>query len=101
MIFATRRLIRSVGWLLTPLAAWAFSFLGAWVGARFGRGVESPRWGLTLLVLGAVFGAVLGAGLWVWALRRAWHSALRLKRERLTRERALKRESEQQQEQKT
>jgi hypothetical protein len=86
-----------VGWLLTPLAAWAFSFMGALAGARLGRGVESPQWGLTLLLLGAGFGAVLGAGLWVWALRRAWHSALRVKRERLTRERAVKREKEKQQ----
>ena len=97
IFFATRRLIRSVGWLLTPLAAWAFSFMGALAGARLGRGVESPRWGLTLLVLGAALGAVIGAGLWVWALRRAWHSALRVKRERLTRERAVKREKQHQQ----
>lgn len=98
MIFATRRLIRTVGWLLTPLVAWAFSFLGAWLAARFGREVESPRWGITLLVLGAVIGAVLGASVWLWALRRARLSALRVKRERLTRERAIKREKEQQKE---
>ncbi len=71
--------------------------MGALAGARLGRGVESPRWGLTLLVLGAALGAVIGAGLWVWALRRAWHSALRVKRERLTRERAVKREKQHQQ----
>ncbi len=94
MIFVTRRIIRSVGWLLTPFAAWAVSFLGAWVGARIGRFVESPRWALALLILGAAVGAFAGAGAWVWGLRRAWHSALRLKRERLMRERAERREGE-------
>jgi hypothetical protein len=95
VIFATRRLIRSVGWLLTPLAAWAVSFLGAWVGARLGRLVESPRWALALLILGAAIGAFAGAGAWAWGLRRAWHSALRVKRERLARERAKRREAQQ------
>ena len=94
MIFVTRRIIRSVGWLLTPFAAWAASFLGAWAGARLGGFVESPRWALTLLILGATVGALAGAAAWVWGLRRAWHSALRLKRERLMRERAERRESE-------
>ena len=94
MIFVTRRIIRSVGWLLTPFAAGAVSFLGAWAGARLGRVVESPRWALALLILGATVGAFAGAGAWMWGLRRAWHSALRLKRERLMRERAERRESE-------
>ena len=94
MIFVTRRIIRSVGWLLTPFAAGAVSFLGAWAGARLGRVVESPRWALALLILGATVGAFAGAGAWVWGLQRAWHSALRLKRERLMRERAERRESE-------
>ncbi len=94
MIFATRRLIRSVGWLLTPFAAWAVSFLGAWIGARVGGLVESPRWALALLIIGAALGAFAGAGAWVWGLRRAWHSALRVKRERLMRDRALRREKE-------
>jgi hypothetical protein len=94
VIFVTRRVIRSVGWLLTPFAAWAVSFFGAWVGARIGRFVESPRWALALLILGAAVGAFAGAGGWVWGLRRAWHSALRLKRERLMRDRTERRESE-------
>jgi hypothetical protein len=94
VIFATRRLIRSAGWLLTPLAAWAVSFLGAWIGARIGRLVESPRWALAFLVIGAAVGAFAGAGAWVWGLRRAWHSSLRLKRERLMRERAERRDGQ-------
>jgi len=94
VIFVTRRIIRSVGWLLTPFAAWAVSFLGAWIGARIGRFVESPRWALALLILGAAVGALAGAGAWVWGLRRAWHSEQRLRRERLMRERAERRKSE-------
>lgn len=94
MIFVTRRIIRLVGWLLTPFAAWAVSFLGAWAGARIGRLVESPGWALALLILGAALGAFAGAGAWVWGLRRAWHSALRHQRERSMRERAERRESE-------
>ena len=68
--------------------------MGAWAGARIGRFVESPRWALALLILGATVGGLAGAGAWVWGLRRAWHSALRLKRERLMRERAERKESE-------
>ncbi len=94
MIFGTRRLIRSIGWLLTPLAAWAVFFFGAWIGARAGRLVESPKWALAFLVIGAAVGAFAGAGDWVWGLRRAWQSALRVKRERLMRERALRREQD-------
>ena len=94
MIFTTRRLIRSSGWLLTPFAAGAVSFLGAWIGARAGRVVESPKWALALLVVGAALGAFAGAGVWVWGLRRAWHSELRMRRERLTRDRARRRERE-------
>ncbi len=98
MIFATRRFIRSVGWLLTPLAAWAVSFLGAWVGARIGAFVDSPRWALAFLFVGAAVGAFGGAGAWVWGLRRAWHSALQVKRTRLMRERAQRRDDEGRQE---
>ena len=94
MIFGNRRIIGSLGWPRPPFAAGAVSFLGAWAGARLGSVVESPRWALALLILGATVGAFAGAGAWVWGLRRAWHSSLRLKRERLMRERAERRESE-------
>ncbi len=46
-----------------------------------------------MLILGATVGAVAGTGAWVWVLRRAWHTELRLRRERLMRERAERRES--------
>ena len=92
MIFATRRLIRMVGWLLTPFAAWAVSLLGGWIGAQIGRSNASPGWALVFLIVGAALGAFAGAAAWIWGLRRAWYSALRHKRERLARQRAERRE---------
>ena len=92
MIFATRRLIRLVGWLLTPFAAWAVAFLGAWVGANIGSIVASPGWAFVMLILGAVLGGFSGAAAWIWGLRRAWLCALRHKRERLAKQRAAARE---------
>lgn len=70
------RLGRLVGWLLTPLVAWAASFFGAWlVLAVLGR-MGTPR-SLLTLVLGAAFiAAVAALLLWMWLLR---HSA-RLRR---------------------
>lgn len=92
MIFATRRLIRIVGWLLTPFAAWAVSLLGGWIGAQIGRSNASAGWAVVLLIVGAALGAVTGATAWIWGLRRAWHSALKHKKERLARQRAERRE---------
>lgn len=53
------RLRTVLAWLLTPVAAWAGSFLGAWLAA----GVSGE---LTALVVGGVLGAGLGA--WGWLL---------------------------------
>ncbi len=92
MIFATRRLIRIVGWLLTPFAAWAVSLLGGWIGAQIGDRYASAGWAVVLLIVGAASGALVGATAWIWGLRRAWYSALRHKRERLARQRAQRRE---------
>ena len=52
-------LIRVLGWLLTPLVAWAASFIGAAIGAVFARGITSPTTGL---VVTAACGAVGGLG---------------------------------------
>ena len=92
MIFATRQIIRLFGWLLTPFAAWAVSFLGGWLGALLGSNIASPGWAFVLLLAGAGLGAFIGAAAWIWGLRRAWHSALRHKRERLAKQRAESRE---------
>ena len=45
------RLVRTAGWLLTPLVVWAASFLGGWLGALLGRMV----------------GGLLGGGVWLLA----------------------------------
>lgn len=91
MIYAARRLIRSIGWLLTPLAAWAASFLGGWLGGRVGSTYLSPQGALLAMIGGAVLGGLLGAALWVWGLRRALLSAVRHQRDRLMRDREARR----------
>ena len=55
----TRALVRIAGWLLTPLVAWAASFIGAIVGASIAKGVDSPGTGLVITV---VCGAIAGLG---------------------------------------
>jgi hypothetical protein len=52
-------LLRILGWLLTPLVAWAASFIGASIGAVIARGLSSPRTGL---VVTAGCGAIAGLG---------------------------------------
>lgn len=65
-----RRLTRIAAWLLTPMVAWAASFLGGWIGALAGRGAGSAAAGLKWLGGGAVLGALVGAGIWmVWLIR--------------------------------
>jgi ABC-type enterochelin transport system permease subunit len=66
-----RFLLRLVGWLLTPLVAWAASFCGAWLGALFVPLADRPTTGLILAIaLGAVF-AVTGTVLWMRILRKS------------------------------
>lgn len=66
-----RGLARFVGWLLTPLVAWAASFCGAWLGARAAGRTTDGDVALGLTIGGA---ALLGLGvtlLWLRALRRS------------------------------
>jgi hypothetical protein len=65
-----RRLVRILAWLLTPLVAWAASFLGGWLAATLARNVASPGRAVIWLGGGAVLGAALGAGAWIWFLLR-------------------------------
>ena len=64
---AARRFYRLAGWLLTPLVAWAVSFLGGWIGAGVLGSVRG-------MVGGSVTGAVLGVLGWV-VLMRFWANA--------------------------
>lgn len=59
-----RRLIRLLGWLLTPLVALTAAFIGAWIGASVGEGItnsSSAAW--VMLGAGAVAGLVVA---WAW-----------------------------------
>ena len=59
-----RGLVRLVGWLLTPLVAWAASFAGAWLGATVAGGLKSSTTATWVVVaFGAAFGLVAA---WAW-----------------------------------
>ena len=59
-----RWLVRLGGWLLTPLVAWAASFLGAWLGAGVAGGFRNSTSGAWIVVaFGAGFGLVAA---WAW-----------------------------------
>jgi hypothetical protein len=66
-----RGLLRLVGWLLTPLVAWAASFGGASLGAAIGGWISSSTaaFGVTVAT-GAVAGLVAAWG-WLRILRRS------------------------------
>lgn len=66
-----RFLLRFVGWLLTPLVAWAASFFGAWVGAQAARLTDDSTVGLVLSLTGGAGFAVAGTLLWMRTLRRS------------------------------
>jgi hypothetical protein len=64
------RLVRVLGWLLTPFVVWAASFLGGWLGALIGQTTGTLGGGIGWLVGGAVLaggGALAG---WIRLLRR-------------------------------
>ena len=66
-----RLVLRVLGWLLTPLVAWAACFSGAAIGALVASGLERPTAGL---IVTATFGAVTGFAVllfWMRLLRRS------------------------------
>jgi hypothetical protein len=66
-----RALLRFVGWLLTPLVAWAASFGGAWLGAAIGGWAKSSTVAFAVTAgVGAVSGLVAAWG-WLRFLRRS------------------------------
>lgn len=66
-----RFLLRFLGWLLTPLVAWAASFFGAWVFAGFAGLVNDSSLGLVIALGGGAIGAVTATILWMRLLRRS------------------------------
>ena len=66
-----RGFVRLVGWLLTPLVAWAASFAGAWLGATVASGFKNSTTGAWIVVgFGAAFG-IVAAWAWLHYLRRS------------------------------
>ena len=66
-----RVLLRILGWLLTPLVAWAASFLGAWIGALISAGASKPMTTLWVTAICGVVSALAGALGWLRFLRRS------------------------------
>lgn len=66
-----RGLMRFFGWLLTPLVAWAASFLGAVATARLAAGSTTARTQLIATVLGGAVTGALGLIGWLRLLRRS------------------------------
>lgn len=64
------RLVRTAGWLLTPLVVWAASFLGGWVGALVGRAVGGILGGGVWLLAGSVAGGAGGLVGWLRVMSR-------------------------------
>ncbi len=62
---------RLVGWLLTPLIAWAASFFGAWAGAGTAALVTGANLSLGLTIMGGAAAGVGATMLWMRLLRRS------------------------------
>ncbi|MGQ0701787.1 MAG: hypothetical protein ACT4PM_01485 [Gemmatimonadales bacterium] len=68
---ARRRLVRLLGWLLTPLVALLASFLGAWLGAGIGAELTSSTAAAWIMLgIGALAG-IVAAWAWLRLVRRS------------------------------
>ncbi len=66
-----RLLAKILGWLLTPIVAWAASFFGAWFGAAVAGFVPGSTAGVAVTVAGAAVTAIGATVLWMRLLRRS------------------------------
>ncbi len=66
---AVDRLARGLGWLLTPVAVWAASFFGAWIGARLTPVLPSILAGAGWMLIGGVMGGAGGLAGWILYIR--------------------------------
>jgi hypothetical protein len=64
-------LTRIVGWLLTPLVAWAASLFGAWLLLNLGGQFARPRHALYAALAAALIAGVASLWLWMQLLRRS------------------------------
>lgn len=66
-----RYLLRFIGWLLTPLVAWAASFSGAVLGAALAGQAGSAATGVVLTVAMGFAFAILGTHGWLRMIRKS------------------------------
>jgi len=66
-----RFLLRFLGWLLTPLVAWAASFFGAWLVSIAVIRMNNANNALVLTLAGGAVAAVSVTFLWMRLLRRS------------------------------
>ena len=64
-----KRVIRFLGWLLTPVVVWAASFLGGWIVAA-ATSVDRGATGLVQLGVGSLIGGTVGLIAWLILMRR-------------------------------
>ncbi len=64
-------LARIVGWLLTPLVAWAASLFAAWILLGFSDRFDNPRYALYAALAAAFLTGVLVLFGWMLLLRRS------------------------------
>jgi hypothetical protein len=64
-------LVRIIGWLLTPLVAWAASFYGAWLLLQVEGRFENPRHAIYTAFATALFAAGALMFGWIQLLRRS------------------------------
>lgn len=62
--------LRIVGWLLTPLVAWAASFLGAWLVLVTAGAAAAPRVVLWMALGSALLAGIIALLLWRRVLKR-------------------------------
>lgn len=62
--------LRIIGWLLTPLVAWAASFLGAWMILLATGEAAAPRTVLALALGAAILSGAVSLLLWRRLLKR-------------------------------
>ncbi len=66
----TALVLRIVGWLLTPLVAWAASFLGAWLVLLTAGTAGSPRAVVGMALAAALLAGIIALLLWRKVLKR-------------------------------
>jgi hypothetical protein len=64
-------LARVVGWLLTPLVAWAASFYGAWLLLQAAAVFDNPRHAVYAAFAAALLAGIAILLLWMQLLRRS------------------------------